>query len=142
MKEDILIEVFNLRIGKIQQALRKIDKNNPDANARLEAFIDSLLAKKNELSRYGCPNGSLAYELGKNKDETRHLSRTIFELIRKWLIKQFLDIGNTKKQSEELSMELFTRGQGICVLAQVYNDTVLFENEANKLKILLNANQT
>jgi len=135
-KENLLAGVLSGRFEKTQKALAKLEVNNPDANLRLEAFIDSLLDGKMELSQYGCPNGSLAYELGKNQ-KTRKLSRDIFELIRLWLTSQFRAIGNTQKHSEELAMELFTRGQGICILAQVYNDHLLFENEVKKLKSLL-----
>lgn len=133
-KDDILTEVFKQRIEKTNQGLAEFERNNSDANSRIEAFIDSLQKGKSELTRYGCPNGSLAYELGKSDGVTRNLSRNVFELIRQWLIKQFLDLDNTEQQSKSLAMELFTRGQGICVLAQVYSDDVLFETEVKRMK--------
>jgi TetR/AcrR family transcriptional regulator, transcriptional repressor for nem operon len=139
-KEDILTAVFEQRIEKTKKTLASWDNQYPDASSRLHCFIDSLLAGKSELTRYGCPNGSLACELGKSDAHTRELSQQVFDLIRRWLSSQFLSLGFLPEQAEKLAMELFTRGQGICVLAQVYNDETLFEQEIKQLKKLIKSN--
>ena len=136
-KEDILTAVFEQRIEKTTQSLATWDKEYPDASARLLCFIDSLIDGKSELTRYGCPNGTLASELGKSNALTRELSQRVFDLIRNWLTTQFLSLGFSDEIATDLAMELFTRGQGICVLAQVYNDEKIFEQQVSHLKNLV-----
>jgi AcrR family transcriptional regulator len=141
-KEDILMAVFERRMEKTKNTLASWDDKHPDAIGRLHCFIDSLLEGKSELTRYGCPNGTLASELGKSNALTRELSQHLFDLIRHWLIDQFLSLGYSSEQATDLAMELFTRGQGICVLSQVYNDEKLFEHEINQLKKLIENQST
>ncbi|MBL1321568.1 MAG: TetR/AcrR family transcriptional regulator [Methylophaga sp.] len=136
-KEDILNGVFEQRIENTHASLTNLDKKYPDAALRIEGFIDSLLKGKSELTRYGCRNGSLAYELGKSNNKTRELSRQVFDLTRHWLKKQFLALGFSTEQAGDRAMELFTRGQGICVISQVYSDEKLFEHEVTQLKTLI-----
>ncbi|NOQ13726.1 MAG: TetR family transcriptional regulator [Methyloprofundus sp.] len=139
-KEDILTAVFKQRIENTKNTLAAWDQKYPDASARLHCFIDSLVAGKSELTRYGCPNATLATELGKSDALTRELSLGIFDLIRNWLSRQFLDLGYTPEQAENLAMELFISGQGICVLSQVYSDENMFEHEVIKLKKMIKQN--
>lgn len=136
-KDDILQAVFEQRIAKTRDILALWDQQYPEAKDRLDCFINSLKEGKSDLTRYGCPNGTLASELGKNNALTRELSQQVFDLIRHWLGEQFINLGFTPEQANEKALELFTRGQGICVLAQVYNDETLFLTEIDKLKQLL-----
>ena len=139
-KDDILQAVFQQRITKTKDMLALWDKQHPDAKDRLNCFIDSLKEGKSDLTRYGCPHGTLASELGKNNTLTRALSQDHFDLIRHWLAEQFINLDFSLEQANDAALELFTRGQGICVLAQVYNDEDLFVNEIDKLKQLIRQN--
>ncbi len=136
-KEDILAAVFERRIERTAQTLATWTDEYPTARERLECFVGSLLKGKSELTRFGCPNGTLALELGKNDGVTRDLSRRVFDLIRNWLTEQFLGLGLSADRAKEVAMEFFTRAQGICVLSQVYSDERLFETEIRQLKRLI-----
>ena len=138
-KEDILNGVFEQRIKSTQNSLAGLETKYPDAASRIKAYIDSLLKGKAELTRYGCRNGSLAYELGKSNNKTRELSQHIFDLVRHWLTDQFLALGFSTEQAGNRAMELLTRGQGICVISQAYSDEKLFEHEVNQLKKLISS---
>ncbi|MFK5949057.1 MAG: TetR/AcrR family transcriptional regulator [Methylococcales bacterium] len=140
-KEDILKAVFEQRIKKTQAALALWDKQQPNAKDRLNCFIDSLQEGKSDLTRYGCPHGTLASELGKSDALTRELSQQVFDLIRNWLTDQFTALGFPPEEAAEKALELFTRGQGICVLSQVYNDETLFEQQIMQLKKLAKSNE-
>ncbi|NOQ81378.1 MAG: TetR family transcriptional regulator [Methylophaga sp.] len=135
-KEDILTAVFEKRIENTKAALAGLDTKFSDAKSRVGGFVDSLLKGKSELTRYGCRNGSLAYELGKSENKTRELSQHVFDLTKLWLTTQFLELGFSAEQAKNNALELLIRGQGICVLSQVYNDEKLFEDEVVKLKKL------
>ena len=136
-KDDILKAVFERRVTAMQGTLAGWQKNCSSARARLNCFVANLLEGQTELTRFGCPHGSLAYELGKSNEHTRELSQTVFNLIHDWLARQFADLGFSSRQAKDRAMELFTRGQGICVLAQVYNDEDLFRREIKQLKKLV-----
>lgn len=136
-KEDILQAVFERRIEKTKEFLALWDNEYLDPKDRLNCFINSLKKGKADLTRYGCPNGTIASELGKNNALTHNLSRQVFDLIRYWLEEQFIKLGNSPEHANDKALELFSRGQGICVLGQVYNDEELFVNEINKLKQLV-----
>lgn len=109
----------------------------PDARTRVDGFIDSLLDTKTGATRYGCVNGSLAYELGKSDQLNRTLSRQIFDIQREWLSSHLLEMGFTKSRAEEVALEFFTRAQGICVFSQAYDDEAMFEQEVSRLKKLV-----
>ncbi|MEE9337734.1 MAG: TetR/AcrR family transcriptional regulator [Methylococcaceae bacterium] len=136
-KDDILQAVLQRRMQKTQETLDLWDSQYPDAKERLFCFINSLQEGKSDLTRYGCPNGTLASELGKRNALTRELSKHVFDLIRYWLTDQFLTLGFPPQQAKEKALELFTRGQGICVLSHVYSDENMFTNEVNKLKKMI-----
>lgn len=136
-KDDILQAVFQRRIIKTKDVLAAWDEQYPNAKDRLNCFIESLKEGKSDLTKYGCPNGTLASELGKNNALTRELSQGLFDLIRHWLEQQFINLGFSSELANGKALELFSRGQGICVLAQVYNDETLFLTEIDKLKQLL-----
>jgi len=136
-KDDILTAVIEHRVEKTKQILTTWDQDYANADTRLLCFIDSLIDGKSALTRYGCPNGTLASELGKSNELTRQLSHRVFDLIRQWLSTQFLALGYSSEQANDRALDLFTRGQGICVLAQVYNDEDIFELQVNHLKALV-----
>ena len=133
-KENILKAVVEQRMDKMQKLFDSWEEQNSDAQFLLNCFIDFLLSDKSELSQFGCPNGTLASELGKSSELNKQLSQGIFNMLRLWLTEQFLKLGYTAEQSKDQAMELFTRAQGICVISQVYNDEILFENEIKRLK--------
>lgn len=136
-KEDILNGVFRQRLEKTQWYLTQIEQKFPNALTRINAFIDSLINAKAELTRYGCQNGSIAYELGKSNDHTRDFSRKIFNILRNWFNKQFQDLGFSKREAEDKGIEFLTRAQGIILFSQVYNDETLLVTQVNKLKALM-----
>ena len=136
-KEDILTAVFELRIKEVSHILSSWDKESPNIKTRLLFFINSLIDNKSKLTRYGCPHATLASELGKSNALTRELSKRIFNLIQHWLTEQFLALGYSAEQSTDRALELFTRGQGICLLAQVYDDEEIFETQIKHLKELI-----
>lgn len=137
-KEDILTAVFELRKKRIQKVLTAWDRDYTDATVRLNNFINSLIIGKKKLIKFGCPNGSMAYELGKSTSATGELSKPVFELIRQWLTAQFVALGFSTEQSQNNAIELYTRAQGISVLAQAYRDESFFEHQINQLRNLAN----
>jgi len=133
-KEDILNAVIETRLQKTRHTLTALDNDFSSGKERLDKFITNLLGGKTELSRYGCPNGTLASELSKNKDFPSAFNRSIFEEMRTWLAKQFQDVTQSSQQdADSMAMDLLMRAQGICVFSAAYQDETLFETEIQKL---------
>lgn len=132
-KEDILKAVFALRKEQIEDVLLNINEEFQSAQERLHAFINYLKLSGNNIVKYGCPNGSIAYELGKDNSEIRNLSIQIFNILIQWLTQQFSQLVKNEIEAKSKAIELLTRAQGICLISQVYNDNEMFDEEIRKL---------
>lgn len=136
-KQAILIAVFELRKTQIENTLALWDSEYSDASSRLNRFIKSLITGRKKIIKYGCPNGSISYELGKSTNGSDQLSKAIFDIIQIWLRSQFSALGYSKKQSKNKALELYTRAQGISMIAHAYRDESLFEDQINLLTKLI-----
>lgn len=137
-KDDILVAVFELRKKTIKKMLTSWQHEFSNAEARLNHFISSLILGKQKLIKFGCPNGSMAYELGKFESKISELSKSVFEIIQQWLSLQFQSLGYAVAQSNNKAIELYTRAQGLSVLAQAYRDDSFFEDQIEQLRKLIN----
>lgn len=131
-KDDILLAVIDYRLEKSREAMQAWDKNHSDPHARLQCFIDMIRDEGKNLSRYGCPMGSLNIELGKAQPELKAKARKLFDLFRDWLTVQFKALKIKKPESQAL--HLLGRAQGIAVMTQVYGDTELLNKELAQLQ--------
>jgi AcrR family transcriptional regulator len=131
-KDDILNAVITQHLEDFGTQLRLWDSTQPDAKAKLTAFVDMITGRKLELVEYGCPIGTLNTELAKDKREQQQAARALFDLFRDWLAVCFRELGKSS-EAEALALHLLGRAQGITLLAHVYHDTTLLENEINTL---------
>ena len=58
----------------------------------------------------------------------------MFETFRRWLAKQFIELGLTKERSADLALELLARAQGICIISHVYRDDKFLNAKIKELK--------
>ena len=70
--------------------------------------------------------GSLNIELGKGQPELKEEAKKLFSLFDLWLARQFVEMGYPD-EARELTLQLMARGQGIIVIAQVYQDPGFLE---------------
>ena len=136
-KDDILIGVLNYRLEEIKKTFNDWDKTYHTPELRLNQFIDFLIDDKKELIKYGCPHGTMATELGKSNTSAKILNQKIFNFIINWFSKQFETLHYSKEQSDMLALEFFSRGQGSCILGNIYNDEKLFEKLVNGIRELI-----
>jgi len=136
-KDDILAAVVDYRIERIRAMLAAWDREHSDARARLRCFVQMVRDSGKELSRYGCPMGSLNIELGKAQPALKTRARKMFDLFRDWLATQLETLGH--RDAEELALHLLGRAQGIAVLTQVYADRQYLKDELDQLEAWLDA---
>ncbi len=80
--------------------------------------------------------GSLNIELAKDQPELSIESKKLFDLFRQWLGTQFVAMGYPD-EAQELAMQLLARGQGIIVMAQVYQDPGFLERGTKEINLWL-----
>lgn len=134
-KEDILAAVIDYRIAKVRTMLGDWERLVSDPRARLRRFVQMLGDSARELSRYGCPMGSLNIELGKAQPRLKAKARKMFDLFRDWLAEQLMALGH--KNAGDLALHLLGRAQGIAVVAHVYGNQQHLKDELEQLEAWL-----
>ncbi len=132
-KDEILGAVIERRMGDIRAMLREWDQTYARPADRLRRFVQILPNSELELIHYGCPMGSLNTELGKGQLNLREQARLMFDLLRDYLRTQFAALG-FNDSADELGLHLLARGQGISVIAHVYEDREFLHREVESLK--------
>lgn len=121
-KDDILDAVVEQLASEYRVALSEWDKALPDPRDRLRRFVQMVKDNRDNLSRYGCPVGSLNTELGKEVAYARNgNAKQLFDLFRDWLAVQFSALGDPQ-QAQARALHLLGRTEGISLMGHVYND--------------------
>jgi len=128
-KDAMLRAVVRHRRETISTMLQEWDRQIAAPLDRLERFVQIIYDTTPMLLRSGCPMGSLNIELGKDQPELKEESKRLFVLFEQWLVRQFVDMGYPE-EARELTLQLMARGQGIIVIAQVYQDPGFLERGA------------
>jgi len=120
-KDDILDAVIEQRASEYRAALSAWDEALPDPRDRLRRFVQMVVSNREDLSRYGCPIGSLSTELGKETHTHKESARRLFDLFRDWLTVQFSALGDPQL-ARARALHLLGRTEGISLMGHVYND--------------------
>ena len=131
-KDDILKAVIANRLEIISAMLGDWDKSISQPLDRLERFVRIMYDSTPALLRSGCPMGSLTVELAKDQPQLKEEAKALFDLFQRWLANQFIDLGYPE-EARDLSLRLLARGQGLIVIAQVYQDPGFLERGTQEL---------
>ncbi len=133
-KSDLLHAVIDFRLQSIRDLLTRWEREFDGPRERLKRFARMIASSGKEITRYGCPMGSLNTELGKRDAAMQKEARPMFDQFRDWLTAQFQALGNSKGRARDLAMQLLVRGQGISVMAHVYHDEAFLKREVSRLE--------
>ena len=131
-KEEILHAVIEHRLEVITGMLADWDRSITQPLDRLERFTRIMYDSTPALLDAGCPMGSLHVELAKDQPALRLEAKKLFDLFNRWLVAQFVALGYPE-EAAELSLQLLSRGQGIIVVAQVYQDPGFLERGTQEI---------
>lgn len=131
-KDEILRAVIRSRLETIRNMLAEWDRTIAEPLDRLERFVRIMYDSTPVLLRSGCPMGSLNTELAKDQPELQLEAKQLFDQFQTWLARQFTDLGYPD-EARELSLQLMARGQGLIVVAQVYQDPGFLERGTREL---------
>jgi len=122
-KDDILDAVVASRLTFFKQLLDECNRRSDDPKTRLKLFIDAPLGQEEMVIKYGCPIGTLGSELVKDQDHmvAKEKLTVVFDLIKTWLVEQFVHIGSAEK-ARDYAMDLLAQMQGFTIIASVYSD--------------------
>lgn len=127
-KDEIAAAIVAKRVADIDLML--LQKNTlPDPRARLEALINVWVDDRNIDARYGCPIGSLCYELAKGRGPLSTHSVTPIRTLLDWCEAQFRSLGHGK-DAATLSLHMISALQGISLVANSLGepDSILLES--------------
>jgi len=127
-KDEVAQAILDRRSGDIGRLLEKAGQL-PDPRARLESLIQVWVSDREIDARYGCPIGSLCYELAKGRGPLSDASAQPIKLLVSWCDEQFRLLGHTE-QAPVLARHLVSCLQGISLLANAFGDPDLILMEA------------
>ncbi len=132
-KNDILEAVIEQRVAEYKAVFSEWEKQYPDPKDRLHCFVQMVASNSSDLTRYGCPIGTLNAELGKEPCDFQDTARSLFDIFVDWLTQQFKQL-NKPKQAQARALHLLGRTEGVSVMAHVYNDSALIKAEVKILQ--------
>jgi AcrR family transcriptional regulator len=120
-KDELLQAVIDRQIAGIRQQLENWSLDCGTTYDCVERFIAMVEGNADNLSRYGCPMGTLNSELGKDHREQQHQARPMFDLYLRWLEARFSAIlpRNTARARAE---QLMVMAQGASLMAHIHED--------------------
>ena len=130
-KDDIAEAVIEKRLKDIEKLLQQRD-DIADPK-RLVALIDVWVGDRNIDARYGCPIGSLCYELAKGRGPLSGHAARPFRMLLDWCEAQFKAIVPSA-QAAAAALHLIVALQGVSLVANALGDPALIMSETNHLK--------
>ncbi|HHH39418.1 MAG TPA: TetR/AcrR family transcriptional regulator [Sedimenticola sp.] len=131
-KEEILQAVIEQRLENTATMLLEWNRSIEHPLGRLQRLVRVITDSTPALLRSGCPMGTLNLELAKDQPTLAAEGRRLFDLFQQWAERQFTELGYPE-QARELSLHLLARGQGIIVIAQLYQDAGFLEQGCREI---------
>lgn len=132
-KEQIAEAIISKRVKNLRELTKKWDAL-PNPKKRLNALIQVWVDDREVDSRYGCPIGSLCYELAKNRNQLCNMSADLLRVLVEWSEFQFRELGKTPGQAKDLAVHLICALQGVSLMANSFGDAEIILREAKQLK--------
>lgn len=131
-REDIARAVVERRIAELSRFLeRQVAETNP--RIRLEALVRIWVDDRDIDTEFGCPIGSLCYELAKGRGPMSAEAARPFHLLLTWCEAQFRLMGRTR-EAKTLALHLIAALQGISLIANALGDSEQILRETAFLK--------
>jgi TetR/AcrR family transcriptional regulator, transcriptional repressor for nem operon len=129
-KNDLVRAVVEAHLSDARRVLAQVESAHDDPRERLKALFASLADQREQISRYGCPHGSLCTELDKLPDGPGLASELIGVPV-DWAERQFSELG--RPDARDLAVEIIARYQGTALLSSTFRDPDLMAREAARV---------
>ncbi len=131
-KDEILDAVIERRLAETDRVLERWEADGAGPQDRIRNFIHILVANRSDISRYGCPVGTLCTELAKLSHPSQTDANELFAMLRVWLRRQFTLLGRGA-DADALAMHLLARSQGVATLASAFRDETFIQQEVEQM---------
>jgi TetR/AcrR family transcriptional regulator, transcriptional repressor for nem operon len=131
-KDEILAAVIDARIAERRRLLRQWEGEQDTAAGRIRCYINIVTTNGADITKYGCPVGTLTTELAKLQHGSLQSAAEIFTLFRTWLGEQFAALGRAG-DADELAMHVLSASQGIATMSHAYQDHEFVCREVDRL---------
>ena len=129
-KNDLIQAVVEARLSEARAMLAWVEAAHDGPRERLKALFAAFAEQSAEITRYGCPQGSLCTELDKLPDgpgPAAELMRVPLD----WAERQFRALG--RADARDLAIEVIARYQGSALLASTLRDPGLLARESARV---------
>ena len=139
-KDDLAAAVVERQRTHLRDLVARHD-GIADPLKRLEAFVDVWADDREIDARYGCPIGSICFEIARARGAAGRHAAEPFRVMLDWCAEQFRALGAGRAASGH-ALHLVAALQGISLTAGVLNDPGAIEAEARHLKAWLGGFQS
>lgn len=131
-KDDVIAAIVEQRVAELTDRLREFERlSSPKAG--IEAVINIWQEDSEVDARYGCPIGSLCYELGKQSGKNKRLAVKPLRVLLHWTEQCFEEMGYSH-QAADLALHVISVLQGISLVANALEDPELVLRETKQLR--------
>jgi TetR/AcrR family transcriptional repressor of nem operon len=120
-REELARAVVERRVAELGKFLER-QASEADPRKRLEALVHIWVDERKIDAEFGCPVGSLCYELAKGRGPMSGEAARPFNLLLAWCETQFHLMGNTR-DAGTLALHLIAALQGISLIANALGDS-------------------
>jgi AcrR family transcriptional regulator len=130
-RDELLQAVIESRLAAIRTVLGNLDRR-ATPKARLKALAGTWEDAAPEVTESGCPLGSLACELNKDRNALSDQAAQMFREVVGWAERQFRELG--RRDAASLAVTLVAAIQGAAVVASTLRDEALFHREIRRIR--------
>lgn len=134
-KDDLAAAVIERQRTHLRALVARHD-DIADPLTRLEAFVDVWVNDREIDARYGCPIGSICFEIARARGAAGRRAAEPFRVLLEWCEVQFRALGAGSAAAGH-ALHLVAALQGISLTASVLNDSRLIETETKQLRAWL-----
>ena len=131
-KDDLVAAVTEARKGGIEALLARLD-GSKQPRQRLEGLIDAWVSDRLVDALYGCPVGSLCFEVARGRGPLGEVAAQPFQVLMSWCERQFRQLGPSRDAAPH-ALHLDSALQGVSLTAAVLADAELITKEGKVLK--------
>lgn len=132
-KDEIVAAIIDERLRELERRIGEWERN-PAPKARLQALIAVWIDDRESDARYGCPIGSLCYELAKSSPPQQNPGAAPLRLLLRWSATQFAALGAEPLRAEHLALHLLSALQGVTLIANAFQDPQMILDETAQLQ--------
>jgi len=129
-KDDLVGAVIGAYSADLTARLASLDRHRTP-KARLKALVREQVDQRELAAQFGCPMGTLCFELDKRDADLERASAELLTLSADWAEQQFRSMG--RSDARDLAVALVAAFQGISLLTNTLRDPDLMAREGRRL---------